>query len=339
MEEKEKTDNGTPIDCTYTLPNLAKINEFILADPNDGKLFRIRSQILLDSGRLQEALSDAKRALSLNPEDLYNFVVVAKAHRALGQIDSALSACLTARNAGFNDPDNLMLLGDLYLIIKQYAKSLEYLNQALKLAPFEPKIYYLKGVLFWEKNDTLKALSNWQTAIEQDPGYGDGYAKLSSYYIGIKDFTTAEQYLRSGLRLKPNDAFLHYDMGVYLNYKGYPDSAITYYERAIALDQKLFLAQENLGYLRFNKRAFSEAIPLFETSLLVDAKNSTLVYRLGQSYIYVGEYAKAEIELQKVVQLDKEFVPDALKELVRVRKQLAIQKLDSAKIMEKKIIN
>ena len=70
MTDKEKTDNGSPVDCTYSLPNLAKINQYILENPEDGKLFRIRSQILLDSGQYKEALSDAKRALSLNPEDL-----------------------------------------------------------------------------------------------------------------------------------------------------------------------------------------------------------------------------------------------------------------------------
>ena len=329
MEEKEKTENGTPIDCTYSLPDLAKINQFILASPNDGKLFRIRSQILLDSGQYKEALSDAKRALSLNPDDLYNYIVVGKAHRALGHIDSALSACNTAEKSGFNDPDNYLLQGDLYLIIRQYAKSLEYLNKALKLAPFEPKIYYLKGVLFWEKNDTVKALSSWQTAIEQDPSYGDGYARLSSYYMSKKDYSTAEQYLKSGLRLKPNDAFLNYDNGIYLQMKGYPDSAIIFYEKAILLDKKLYLAKENLGYLKFNKRLYQDAIPLFEDAVIYDPRNSNLAYHLGLSYQYSGNLKKAELEISRVINLDKEYVKDAAKALELIKKQITKKLKDS----------
>lgn len=329
MTDKEKTDNGSPVDCTYSLPNLAKINQYILENPEDGKLFRIRSQILLDSGQYKEALSDAKRALSLNPEDLFNYVVVAKAHRALGHIDSALSACYTAEKSGFNDPDNNLLQGDLYLIIRQYDKSLEYLNKALKMAPFEPKIYYLKGVLFWEKNDTTKAISSWQTAIEQDANYGDGYARLATYYMAKRNFSTAEQYLRSGLRLRPEDAFLNYNMGVFLNYKGYPDSAIQSYEVAIRLDKKLYLAKENLGYLKYNKGNYVEAIPLFESALPDDPKNSTLIFHLGRCYQFTGELKKADAELTKVISLDKDFTKEAGKALETVKKKLVQQRKDS----------
>ncbi len=323
--EKEDTSDGTPVDCTYSLPNLAKINQFILANPDDGKLYRIRSQILLDSGQNIEALSDAKRALSLNPEDLYNFVVVAKAHRALGHVDSALSACFTAEKQGLDDPDNNLLQGDLYLILREYTKSLEYLNRALKQAPFEPKIYFLKGVVYWEKNDTISALSSWQTAIEQDASFGDGYARLASYYIDKKEFSIAEQYLRSGLRLRPNDAILHFDMGVFLNNKGFADSAIASYEKAISLDRKLLLAQQNLGYLKFNKRLYAESILLFEGCLPTEPKNSTLAYFLGLSYQYSGELEKAKIELERVVNLDKDFVKEAQKGLISLQKQIALK--------------
>lgn len=319
-KEKENPENGIPVDCTFALPDLGKINQFILQYPNDAKLFRIRSLVLLDSGRYTEALSDAKRALSLAPADLYNFVVVAKAHRAMGHIDSALSACHTAEKEGFDDPDNNLLLGDLYLIIRRYDKSLEYLNKALKQAPFEPKIYYKKGVLFWEKGDTTKALSSWQTAIEQDPTFGDGFARLAAYYMSANQFQTAEQYLRSGLRLKPNDAFLHYNMGVFLNFKGFKDSAITAYRQALALDGKLYPAQENLGFLLANKGELEEAVGLLESALPSDPKNPTLHYVLAKAYLSLKQLDKASEHFNTVLRLDKEWVKDAKSALDRIPK-------------------
>jgi tetratricopeptide (TPR) repeat protein len=332
--EKESTENGTPVDCTYSLPNLAKINQFILQSPNDAKLFRIRSQILLDSGRFEESLSDAKRALSINSDDLYNYVVVAKSHRALGHIDSALSACITAEKEGFNDPDNFLLLGDLYLIIRQYGRSLDYLNKALKLAPFEPRIYYLKGVLFWEQGDTTKALSSWQTSIEQDASFGDGYARLATFYMNKNDYGTAEQYLRSGIRLKPDDAFLHYDMGVFLNFKGYPDSAIAAYEKSLELDNKLYQAKENLAYLLYRKGNYQKAIPLLESAREKDGKNSILLYYLGSSYQFNGEYEKAIELLTLVVNLNRDFVKEAQNSILRAQKLKTFQKRDTTKIIQ-----
>ena len=329
--EKEKTTDGIPVDCTYSLPNLAEINQFILKNPNDGKLYRIRSQILLDSGRYKEALSDAKKALSYNPEDYYNFVVVGKAHRALGQIDSALSACLTAEKEGFKDPDNYLLLGDLYLIVRQYKKSLDYLNLALKEAPFEPRIYFLKGMVFWETKDTVKALSNWQTSIEQDANYADGYTKLAVYYMDSKQYDIAEQFLRSGLRLQPKDAFLNYDMGVFLTYKNFPDSAEVFYEKALALDKNMGLAKLNLGLLRFAKGKYQESIELLEPVVAEDPKNSTLAYHLGMAFRYTGQYPKALEQLERTVKLDRDYVKDAAIQSEKVRKIIQKQRLDSLK--------
>lgn len=329
MEEKTKVTDGIPIDCTYSLPNLAQINKFILANPTDAKLFRIRSQILLDSGRYKEALSDAKRALSMSPDDAYNFVVVAKAHRALGQIDSAMSACFTAEKAGFNDADNYLLMGDLFLIVKQYPQSLDNLNKALKLAPFEPRIYYLKGVVFWETNDTTKAISNWQTAVEQDPTYADGYIRLANYYMSIKQYNTAEQYLRSGLRLKPNDPFLNMNMGIYLTYKGFADSATQAYKTALTFNTDLSLAKANLGLLLCDKGQYEEAKPLLEQALPSDPKNTILILRLAQCYQNSGELEKAKVEFNKIIQLDRDYVKEAAKGLEKIQKRISSQKQDS----------
>jgi len=313
--EKENPAEGTPIDCTLSIPDLAKVNKFILQDPNNANLFRIRSQILLDSGRYNEALSDAKRALSINPEDQFNFIVVGKAHRALGHVDSALSACATAEQNGFADPDNFMLMGDLYLVIRQYAKSLDYLNKALKMAPFEPRIYFLKGMVFWETKDTAKALSNWQTSIEQDPEYADGYCRLATYYMAKKQYSVAEQFLRSGLRLRPNDAFLNFDMGVFLTYRNFPDSSIGFYEKALALDPKLSPARINLGVLRYRNGSFSEALQLLEPCVKDDPKNALLAYYLGLSYRKNEMEEKAVSELERAVALGGEYGKDAAKAL------------------------
>jgi tetratricopeptide (TPR) repeat protein len=329
FQEKENPENGTPVDCTFSLPDLSKINRFILNDPNNAKLYRIRSQILLDSGRYQEALSDARNALTLDPQDLYNFVVVGKAHRSLGHIDSALSACHTAEKLGFDDPDNQLLLGDLYLIVRRYKESLDYLNKALKKAPFEPRIYYLKGVVFWEKKDTAKALSNWQTSIEQDVNFGDGYARLASYYMEKKEYATAEQYLRSGLRLRPNDAFLYYDMGVFLYQKGFADSAINCYETAIRLDDRLYLAKENLAFLLYRKGKNEEVISLLNSALPLDSKNPALSYYLGLAYRNTAKFDLAAAELNRTVQLNKDYVKEAGMALERVKKLQLQQRKDS----------
>lgn len=329
LEEKEKgAAEGLPVDCTYALPSLPEVNKMLLQDPANAQLYRIRSQILLDSARYPEALSDAKRALSLNPEDAFNFVVVAKAHRALGHIDSALSACHTAEQTGFNDPDNNLLLGDLYYIIRKYGKSLEYLNKALKQAPFEPRIYFLKGMVFWEQGDSAKAVSNWQTSIEQDAAYADGYIRLARFYVESGDTKTAEEYLRSGLRLRPGDAFLNASMGLFLS-RSFPDSAITFFRAAIGSDPDQKEALSGLGTLLYSKGLWEEALPVLEQAARTDPKNPQVRYYLGLALRNAGQPDRAIAELEVTRDLNKSFVKEAVAALEKVRKQRALQRKDS----------
>jgi tetratricopeptide (TPR) repeat protein len=331
LEEKEKgVADGLPVDCTYAMPSLPEVNRMLLQEPSNAQLYRIRSQILLDSSRYPEALSDAKRALSLNPEDAFNFVVVAKAHRALGHLDSALSACHTAEQSGFNDADNNLLLGDLYYIIRKYGKSLEYLNKALKQAPFEPRIYFLKGLVFWEQGDSAKAVSNWQTSIEQDAAYADGYIRLARYYVESGDTKTAEEYLRSGLRLRPGDAFLNANMGLFLS-RSFPDSAITFFRTALVSDAGQKEALSGLGALLYTKGNWKEALPVLEQAARSDPKNPSVRYYLGLALRNDGQPDRAMSELKVTLELNKTFLKEAAAALEKVRKQRDKQLKDSLK--------
>jgi Tfp pilus assembly protein PilF len=170
-------------------------------------------------------------------------------------------------------------------------------------------------MVFWETKDTAKALSNWQTSIEQDPEYADGYCRLATYYMANKQYSVAEQFLRSGLRLRPNDAFLNFDMGVFLTYRNFPDSSIGFYEKALALDPKLSPARINLGVLRYRNGSYSEALNLLEPCVKDDPKNALLAYYLGLSYRKNEMEEKAVSELERAVALGGEYGKEAAKAL------------------------
>jgi tetratricopeptide (TPR) repeat protein len=70
---------------------------------------------------------------------------------------------------------------------------------------------------------------------------------------------------------------------------------------------------------------YAESILLFEGCLPTEPKNSTLAYFLGLSYQYSGELEKAKIELERVVNLDKDFVKEAQKGLISLQKQIALK--------------
>ncbi|MFZ3214956.1 MAG: tetratricopeptide repeat protein [Candidatus Acidiferrales bacterium] len=62
-----------------------------------------------------------------------------------------------------------------------------------------------------------------------------------------QDFAAAEQNYQAYLAKKPDDAIVHYDLGYVYTALQRPADAKTQYEKAIALDPKMWAAYQNLG--------------------------------------------------------------------------------------------
>ena len=58
---------------------------------------------------------------------------------------------------------------ELHYLYRKHEESLKDLNNVLRVDPYEAKAYYFKGLNFKELGDFEKAVSQFQTTVEQDP--------------------------------------------------------------------------------------------------------------------------------------------------------------------------
>jgi predicted Zn-dependent protease len=104
-------------------------------------------------------------------------------------------------------------------------------------------------------------------------------------------------------------------MGVYLTYRNYPDSAISFYEKAIRLDPNLVPAKINLGVLRYQNGAYAEAQQLLEPCVNEDPRNALIAYYLGLAYRRNDMEDKGLAELNRAAALGGEYGKEAMKAL------------------------
>ena len=65
--------------------------------------------------------------------------------------------------------DVYQLLGQLSLRIKEYPKTIEYLQKAINLNPGLTSAYYLIGNTYAAQNDFDAAVNEYKTVIEKNP--------------------------------------------------------------------------------------------------------------------------------------------------------------------------
>lgn len=308
----------TPTDPTDA--KILRLSEAIEKDPKNASLLSQRSKLYLEKKQFEKALSDAEKAISIDNSNGEYFFLKAKAQRGLNRLEAALNSTKIAEDKDFNSPDLYILVGEIFIVIKQYQQAIEYLNSALKLSSFNEYAYFYKGIVYAETGDTLRALSNLQTAIEQNPEFVDPYNELAKIHTAKKQYKEAHQYLESGLRFDPGNPFLHYNEGVNLVAQHFTDSAVTSFNTALNVDTAMYMARYNLGVIAYNKNKFTEAASDFEKVLHYANKLPQLHLLLADSYEKAGRKAEAikyyNIVLQKTP--DNNYAQSALRRLNRI---------------------
>jgi tetratricopeptide (TPR) repeat protein len=126
---------------------------------------------------IQQAIREAKAAVTLDPQNAANWENLATVYRALIGV---------AQNA------------DSWTIAS--------LAQAIQADPFNPRLRLELGGVFYSVGQYDQAIRLYQQSSELKPDWANAYYNLSSAYRQKKDLNTAFDYLRQSLSLVPQDS-------------------------------------------------------------------------------------------------------------------------------------
>lgn len=202
--EKSKEEEQPTQELTSENKELDEINEQIINNPGSSNGFYRRAEYFAKLGELSNAIDDINRALQIDPQ--VDFLNLFKARVLLSQ-NRITDALIYAEKAVEYNKDYFeghLLIAKLQYINGDYKVAMKELDEALKLDKFKAEPYFVKGILFETLNDSLKAATSYQTAIEQDPEYFDAYYKLAALYNARKPELSI-QYLERAHEIAPNN--------------------------------------------------------------------------------------------------------------------------------------
>jgi len=193
--------------------------------------------LLIDRGRLDEAVAHLKASVALNPS----------------QVEAHNNLC----HAGVN-------LGDNNLAIAECAESQRVLAAALaRVGPSaaldDTRRTYRDGLVFAHNGRGTalagagrfaEAQEEFQAALRLDPASADAHSNLANVLMATHREAEAIDHYREAIRLAPNFALAHNNLGMALDREGHVDEAIREYTEALRLDPNLGQARARLDVLR-----------------------------------------------------------------------------------------
>ena len=96
-----------------------------------------------------------------------------------GKVDLAIKALSVAREANPNDINLLLAEAELYIKLDKMDKFGELMEEAVKMDPNNPALFFNLGVVNYNQKKKAEAEGYYRKAIELDPEYRDAHLNLA----------------------------------------------------------------------------------------------------------------------------------------------------------------
>ena len=294
-------------------------------------------RILLETGRVDDAMASFERATTVNPAFEPAYLALASMYEARHDKDRAVAVLkkylqnVNPRNREIRhqlvriyvdakdyqgarkeleellaeDPSDLDAQLRMALIHgeqKEYPQAIERLNAILKVRPAELKVRDYLGYIYEESKDTQKALETYTFNVQLEPTFYEGHLHLGVLYYRLKKFPEANEHLGRAIALNPKQPESHIVQGLaYLQQEQYDKSAEVFLE-GIRHNPKNADLHFNLGTAYDKLNRFDDVVLAMETAIKLDPHHADALNYLGYSYADRG------IRIDQAVSLTKQAV-------------------------------
>jgi tetratricopeptide (TPR) repeat protein len=284
-------------------PELKEINKQILENPADAELYHKRAKVYFGLHELTEAVNDSKRAIRFDSTRAEYYMQLVDAYFSQNNTRLAKDLLEIIEKKFPGNTEALLKLAELYWLVRQYQKGIDYVNKALKIDENLAKGYYIKGSIYRESGDTSRAISSLETATEQDNKYEYAYHDLGVIYAARKH-PLGLQYFESALRLNPSNESALYGRARLLQDLGELDAAINEYRKISEINKACAECYYNIGAIYVElKKDNEKAIENFSRAIEINSEYPAAFFARGYTYAKMRNRSKAREDYQACLKL------------------------------------
>ena len=248
---------------------LAWFQKAVDLDPDYDEAYSNVGGILVNLGRVADAVPYLERAIAINPESHVAFSNLGSAMKRLNRLDEAI-AC--------------------------YRKS-------ISLYPDYETAHNNLGAVLTEKGDFEGAVGHLQRAIQINPNYHEPYSNLGLAMMQEGRIKEAIACYRKALALKPDYATAHFNLGTACFQIGDLKCARRHLEQAARFTPDPVLALNNLAAVLVLQKKYDLAIAALIRLTAIRPESATVYYNLACVYALNNKTEDAVRALKQAVTL------------------------------------
>jgi len=217
---------------------------------------------LANIGKAEEALKYLYKALEIKPDDPNTLNNIGLALAGIGKAEEGLKCLYKALEMKPNDPNVNNTLGFILCGLGRFDEGEAYFKKALQINPRHEKalLNYIKelncrATRLAQQGNLAAALKIFFEALRLDPQIAETHYNLGMALGILGETDEAIKHYLEAVRLKPNYAEAHNNLGVLYAKKNNLDEAIRHFAEAVRIDPNFRAARSNLEKFSALKRA------------------------------------------------------------------------------------
>ena len=277
------------------------LTDSIAMDSTNAKLYLSRAKAYFANEQIGQTMVDINHSLSLDPKNVDTYLLLADVYYTLGDEANIGSTLNRAVEVDPLDPRPCVKLAELNLLQQNYNLAIGYVDKSLGLSSYNPRAYFVRGMTYLAKQDTVSAMKNFMISREQDASFYDPQREICAIYR-VQDNPLTESFMRSMMSNFPERPIVRYDLALFLQENGNPEEALAHYDTLLMLQPSNSRLLFNKGYVYFVYLGDNEkALSYFNQSLESDPSYVDALYNKGHVYEQMGNYAQAKMIYKQVL--------------------------------------
>jgi len=213
-----------------------RVNAQIAKSPKNSGFYDTLAMLQVQNKNADQASAAAQKAIELNPDDSDAVSIYAQLQVMRGQAANAISAWEKWNKDHPGNAGALAVLGNLEDAVGDKKKAEFYYNRALEIKPDQPvAANNLAYMLLQSGGNVDLALSLAQAARRGMPDSPDSADTLAWAYYYKGTYGYARDLLEDALKKAPNNAAMHYHLGMVYSKMADRNSALLHLKKAISI--------------------------------------------------------------------------------------------------------
>lgn len=277
-------------------------NQVINAKPYLAEPYFFRGLAKINLDDFQGAEDDCSESIKRNP-----FVVSAYQVRGLARIklNNYKGAIEDYKKALEYDPENIGIWHNMILCEmqeKNYDQAQEDLTRLIKIAPKYTKAILMRGEVYLKQNDTIRAMNDFNFAVEKDKYDGDAWASRAILKLQMEQYKEAEEDLDQAIYLSPKSAGNYINRALSRFHQNNLRGAMSDYDMALDVDPNNFIGYYNRGLLRAQVGDDNRAIEDFNMVIEMEPDNMMAIFNRAILLDQTGDYKGAIRDYSTVIE-------------------------------------